>query len=125
MTSAIDELEKRLGKKWTAISTARATTDDILSKLANAVGDLDDPNLSVIVTGSLGRGEATEDSDADWVLLVDGQSNPDHALLAREIGRRIKTVVTKDVGPTGTFAGIVPSHELIPTSPARETRMRI
>lgn len=113
MTSAVNELEQRLGKKWAAISKARVTTDEMLSKLEDAVGSLEDPNLSVVVTGSLGRGEANEDSDADWMLLADGPSNPDHAVLAREIGRRIKDVVPKEVGPSGTFAAIVPSHELI------------
>lgn len=113
MTSAIHELEQRLGKTWTAISTARATSDEILSKLENAVAYLQDPNLSVVVTGSLGRGEANNDSDADWMLLADGPSNPDHAVLARELGKRISEVVPRDVGPTGTFAGIVPSHDLI------------
>src|SRR5207253_3993315 len=79
----------------------------------NALSDLDDPNLSVVVTGSLGRGEASHDSDADWVLLVDGPSNPDHALLARKISDRIREVLPRDVGPTGTFGEIVVSHELV------------
>jgi predicted nucleotidyltransferase len=28
---------------------------------------------AVVVTGSLGRSEATDSSDADWLLLVDGR----------------------------------------------------
>jgi hypothetical protein len=67
----------------------------------------------VVVTGSLGRTEATEGSDADWVLLVDGPSDPEHAILAREIERRVRDIVPKEVGPTGTFGSIVPSHELV------------
>ena len=63
--------------------------------------------------GSLGRGEATEGSDADWVLLVDGPSDPAHAIVVREIGERISRIVTKDVGPTGTFGDIVDSHQLV------------
>ena len=113
MTSAINELEGRLGKEWTAIAKARKKTDEILARLEERVGELRDANLSVVVTGSLGRGETRDDSDADWMLIVDGPSNPDHAALSREIGRRIKEVVPKDVGPTGTFGQIVPSHDLI------------
>src|SRR4051812_45801735 len=78
-----------------------------------AVAGLHDANYSVIVTGSLGRGEATERSDADWFLLVDGPSDPEHAILARTIRSQIVGVVGKNVGPTGTFGGIVRSHELI------------
>src|SRR5690348_7152182 len=96
-----------------AISRAELKTDEILAKLRETVGELEDRNLSVVVTGSLGRGEASDDSDADWMLIIDGPSNPDHATLAREIGNRIKAIVPKDVGPTGTFGQIVPSHDLI------------
>jgi hypothetical protein len=111
--TAIETLEQRLGKRWNAIAEARVTTDALVSQLVEAVGDLGDPNIAVVTTGSLGRGEATRDSDADWVLLVDGLSNPDHALLIREIGDRIRAILPKDVGPTGTFGDIVVSHQLV------------
>jgi predicted nucleotidyltransferase len=113
VASAIEGLETRFGKRWTAIASARFTTEKLIAALTNALSDLDDPNLSVVVTGSLGRGEASHDSDADWVLLVDGPSNPDHALLARKISDRIREVLPRDVGPTGTFGEIVVSHELV------------
>lgn len=65
--------------------------------------------------GRLARrdGEASEGSDADWVLLVDGPSDPEHAMLARGIEKRVRAIVPKDVGPTGTFGDIVASHELV------------
>jgi hypothetical protein len=66
-----------------------------------------------VVKGSLGRGEASEGSDADWIMLIDGPSYPEHAILAREIGARIRSIVPKAVGPTGTFGDIVASHELV------------
>src|SRR5205807_4678266 len=88
-------------------------TDETLARLEVKIGALEDRNLSVVVTGSLGRGEASDDSDADWMLIVDGPSNPDHAALAREVGQRIREVVPKEVGPSGTFGSIVPSHDLI------------
>jgi predicted nucleotidyltransferase len=111
--SVIDSLEARLGTNWKAIRAARDRTNEVLTTLSTALADLHDANFSVVVTGSLGRGEATEGSDADWVLLVDGPSNPDHALIAREIERRIREVVPKEVGPTKTFGEIVASHEMV------------
>jgi hypothetical protein len=113
VTPALDTLEARLGAKWEAIRAARAKTEDVVASLGTALADLYDSNFSVVVTGSLGRGEATAGSDADWILLVDGRSDPRHAMIAREIGSRIGQVVTKEVGRTGTFGGIVASHELV------------
>ncbi|HEX7706710.1 MAG TPA: nucleotidyltransferase domain-containing protein [Thermoanaerobaculia bacterium] len=113
MDQAISALEQLTGKRWSAIRSAAETSHRILEDLEKSVDDLADPNIAVVVTGSLGRGEATPDSDADWFLLIDGPSNPDHAVLAHEVDRRVKGVVPKAVGPTGTFAGIVTSHELV------------
>lgn len=112
-TRALEALEQRLGARWEAISRARIRTDEILAGLRDALEGLDDPDCSVVVTGSLGRGEANDGSDADWFLLVDGPSDPSHARLANEIGPRIRSVVAKDVGPTGTFGELVASHELV------------
>lgn len=112
-TTALDQLERDLGVRWDALRTARATTDRILADLRENLVDLHDPNCTVIVTGSLGRGEASEGSDADWVLLVDGPTDTEHTRLAREIGRRIHEVVPKEPGSTGTFGDIVVSHDLV------------
>ncbi len=111
--SAIEALESRVGARWEEIRKARARTDDILKKLKDVLADLTEPNCAVVVTGSLGRGEASADSDADWVLLVDGPSDPHHALMAQRISERIRSLGLKDVGPTGTFGNIVVSHELV------------
>lgn len=111
--TSIATLEARLGMNWSAIRAAAAKTDEVVSSLAAALADLDDASFSVVVTGSLGRGEATAGSDADWILLVDGRADPRHAMIASEIATRIRKVVTKEVGRTGTFGGIVASHELV------------
>jgi hypothetical protein len=109
----LEKLETRLGANWGAIRTARERTEEVIGRLSTALADLHDANCSVIVTGSLGRAEATEGSDADWVLLVDGPSDPEHAMLARDIEKRVRAIVPKEVGPTGTFGSIVASHELV------------
>lgn len=113
MELAIETLEQRIGANWIALRAARKLTEDIVTRLGAELADLHDANCSIVVTGSLGRGEMTEGSDADWVLLVDGPSDPEHAMLAREIGSRILRVVPKEVGPTATFGNIVASHELV------------
>src|SRR5690242_9089596 len=113
MKSAIDTLEQQLGENWSAIRSARARTEEVVSRLHSALVDCEDPDFSIVVTGSLGRGEATEGSDADWVLLVDGRSDPEHAMLAREVAKRVTDVVGKEVGRTRTFGEIVASHELV------------
>lgn len=111
--TALDTLESQLGRNWSAIRAARERTEDVVGRLGGALADLHDANCSVVVTGSLGRTEATAGSDADWVLLVDGPSDPEHAMLARKIEQRVRAIVPKEVGPTGTFADIVASHELV------------
>jgi hypothetical protein len=113
VASAIDTLETRLGANWSAIRAARTKTEGIVSALSEVLADLHDESFSIVVKGSIGRGEATEGSDADWILLVDGPSYPEHAILARQIGDRIRTIVPKQVGPTGTFGDIVVSHDLV------------
>jgi len=113
VTTALETLEKRLGGNWSALRAAQQRTEEVVGRLSSSLADLHDANCSVVVTGSLGRAEATEGSDADWVLLVDGPSDPEHAILAREIERRVRSIVPKEVGPTGTFGSIVASHELV------------
>lgn len=113
VATALEALETRLGANWSALRRARAGTEEIIDRLSAALSELHDANCSVVVTGSLGRAEATEGSDADWVLLVDGPSDAEHAILARKIETRVREVVPKEVGPTGTFGSIVASHELV------------
>jgi hypothetical protein len=110
---ALDQLEARLQAHWGAIHAARDKTVELRNRLKQALIDLTDPSSAVIVTGSLGRGEATAQSDADWFLLLDGPSNPQHGTIAREVSDRIQTAGFKGVGPSGTFGNLVISHELV------------
>jgi Putative nucleotidyltransferase DUF294 len=109
----IDELSASTGDRWPAIGHARTRTEELLDRLRNGLREFDDPNCSIVVTGSLGRGEASEASDADWMMIVDGQSNPDHAPIAHRIAQRIADLGFKKPGRTATFGDLVSSHELI------------
>lgn len=113
--SGTDQLAASLGESWPGISAARAKTEELRGKLARAIqaGDLDDLSCAVVVTGSLGRKEANDGSDADWILLVDGPSTPDHAKMARDVTRCVAECSFKKEGPTGTFGTIVASHSLV------------
>lgn len=113
VTTPLETLESALGASWLAIRQARMRTHDTVRQLKDALKECEDNNCSVIVTGSLGRGEATDGSDADWVLLVDGPADPGHAKMAKDVAAKIKTIVNKDVGRTGTFGNIVASHDLV------------
>lgn len=72
-------------------------------------------DTSLVVFGSLARGEWTSGSDLDWTYLIDGQANSDHLLIAQKIHRTLGE--NKDrfpaPGQTGTFGNMVFSHELI------------
>src|SRR6266581_3422036 len=61
----------------------RASLDEILSKEIPAYASDD---TSLVVFGSLARGEWTSGSDLDWALLIDGQVDVGHVEIAREIG---------------------------------------
>jgi len=104
---------RSLGASWPALIEAQEKTDELRSRLSDALADIGDPNCAVVVTGSLGRGEASEESDADWLLLLDSPSDPAHAQMARRVGEAVRAAGFKDVGPTRTFGGIVVSHTLV------------
>jgi predicted nucleotidyltransferase len=113
MNSILDDLERTTGAEWPAIRAARLNTDQRISQVMPVLAKFEDPNASVVVTGSLGRGEFTGGSDLDWYLLVDGPSDPYHFTLTREIASALEQLSIKRPGPTDTFGGLVSSHDLI------------
>ena len=92
---------------------ARATTERLLATLREGLREFDDPSYSIVVTGSLGRGEASEKSDVDWILLVDGLSNPDHGPIRQKIAAKIRELGFDAPGATDTFGQLVTGHELV------------
>ena len=47
-------------------------------------------DTSLVVFGSLARGEWTSASDLDWTYLIDGQANSDHLVIAQKIQTILK-----------------------------------
>jgi len=69
-------------------------------------------DTSLVVFGSLARGEWTPHSDLDWTYLIDGQANSDHLTIAQEIKEVLEHKYVPP-NPQGAFASLVFSHELI------------
>ncbi|HEV7730935.1 MAG TPA: nucleotidyltransferase domain-containing protein [Candidatus Binatia bacterium] len=110
---SIDQLRRVCSREWSAIRSARQRTDEKVAQIINAISELDAPGTSVVVTGSVGRGELTSGSDFDWMLLVDGESNPDHFVLAQAVKKVVDGYYPKGPGPTAVFGGLVSSHDLV------------
>lgn len=70
---------------------------------------------SLVVFGSLARGEWTTGSDLDWTYLVDAQANSDHLRIAQEIDRVLKENRERfpSPGQTGIFGNLAFSHEIV------------
>lgn len=106
--SQIEQLETELGEKWAHLAQARALAEAKLQELASALSWFDSLDLSVVVFGSLARGELTPSSDPDWTLLVDGAADPNHLETSRRVKDAIEEGFKKRPGPEGTFGSMSP-----------------
>ena len=82
----VEQLEQRLHADWSHLREARSAARERSAGLRKALAGLDSEDTSVVVSGSLARGEFTSGSDIDWTLLIDGSADPRHHDLFREIG---------------------------------------
>jgi hypothetical protein len=117
---ALDELRSRCNQAWLAIARADAEARRQLDRLREllrhdgaARGRIDSEDISVVVFGSLARGEWTSGSDLDWTLLVDGGADPDHAHTAQRMKELLEEGHFVPPGPTGVFGNLSFSHPLI------------
>jgi hypothetical protein len=104
------ELSRRIGVQWPNIESTRELSGRKIGELKQLLLDLDSDDTSIVVQGSLGRGEFTNDSDIDWFLLVDGIADPHHHDVFLEADKRI---IAPPVGRERIFATLVSSHDLI------------
>lgn len=88
----------------------RARLDEILSKEIPAYTSDD---TSLVVFGSLARGEWTTGSDLDWTYLIDGQANSDHLRISQKIEAALEKAKFVRPGATGTFGNMAFSHDII------------
>src|SRR5215470_2996050 len=112
-SAKLAQLESRLGCDWKAIRAAGDATRERRAELAAAFASQGSPDTSLVVFGSVAREEVTSGSDLDWILLVDGQSVPEHKDQEREIERQLIDREFIAPGSSGIFGRMVGSHDLV------------
>lgn len=113
LPSHLDRLEARLESTWQSIRKARSQTQGRRDELIAEFAQHGSPDTSLVVFGSVARQEVTSGSDLDWILLIDGQSVPEHKDQEREIERRLIERKFIAPGSTGVFGRMVGSHDLV------------
>ncbi len=113
LQSNVEILEGRLTADWPAIRKARADTAILRDELGAIFKERNSPDTSVVVFGSVARGEWTSGSDLDWILLVDGSAVPEHKAQEREIERVLAAKGYIEPGKSGVFGKMVGSHDLV------------
>jgi len=108
----LDRLEALLGATWASIREAQAATIKRRSELTKSI-ERGSPDTSLVVFGSVAREEVTSGSDLDWILLIDGQSVPEHKEQEREIERLLLKGKFIAPGVSGVFGRMVGSQELV------------
>jgi predicted nucleotidyltransferase len=114
----LDILEQRCGTSWPTIRRAHQQANVQMDRLKRLLqnprrGSIDSEDVSVVVFGSLARGEWTTGSDVDWTLLIDGGADPAHADTAVQTDELLRAAGFKAPGPTGVFGSLTFSHNLI------------
>lgn len=102
----------RLDGDFPNLSAARARTREAVADRRATLAGLDiDPDASVVLFGSWGRGELTRRSDDDWAVLVEGAERdgvrPDPPTLAAALGGE------RTPGRSGVFGGTIFSEDLV------------
>src|ERR1700684_2250057 len=82
-------LQSSVGKKWSAIHRAESSAIVTTEKLQKILAGVSSTDASIVVFGSLSRKEWTSKSDVDWTLLVDGQADPEHLVIAQKVASRL------------------------------------
>lgn len=113
-TQSLDKLRAGNANRWPNMAGAVSLSQTTLAALADIAGDLlPTDEGSLVVFGSLARGEYTPESDLDWTIIIDGRADSRHLQLVHTLKPRLKEAGFKVPGPTEMFGGLVFSHELI------------
>jgi predicted nucleotidyltransferase len=110
-------LESDLGVEWKAIRRAIAATDLAVAELNRLIVPSDGraiaEDASLVVFGSVARGEITSNSDLDWIVLVDGQVDDQHFRASHDVKRILKDAGKIEPGNSGLFGGLGFSHDIV------------
>ncbi len=111
--SPIERLEERVGQRFTHLARARALSASTHARLAEVLRAQEPSDTSIVVFGSLARGEYTPGSDVDWTLLIDGRADEGHYEAARSINAILKRERFQEPGPSGVFGNVAFSHPVL------------
>lgn len=112
--TALDRLRGTSPNRWPNMAAAQALSHQKMAVLSKIAGDLPQTDEgSLVVFGSLARGEFTEGSDLDWTIMIDGRADSNHLEVVHALKRRLQEEGFGKPGPTEVFGGLVFSHELI------------
>jgi hypothetical protein len=111
--SFLRQVESRLDRNWRSIAKARADSAEVQGSLQRLFFEHRASDTSVVAFGSVARREMTRSSDLDWILLIDGQSVPEHKDQERKAARALAEHGYIQPGRSGVFGRMVGSHELV------------
>lgn len=120
--SPFDRLCERLGEDFPAIRDARQKSSEACARLRGLARNggvtenhavVTPPDTTLVVFGSLARGDFTAASDTDWTLLIDSPADPHHRSCAHEFDQRVAGAGFTKPGPAGVFGSMSFSHDLV------------
>jgi predicted nucleotidyltransferase len=97
----------------TCREVALKTREELDQLLSKEISGYTSEDTSLVVFGSLARGEWTSRSDLDWTYLIDGGANSDHLVIAQNINEVLEKAGFQRPGPTETFGNMAFSHDLV------------
>ncbi len=110
---AFERLQEKTGRPFEHLAAARRHTTATHARLAGLLRGQDPSDTSIVVFGSLARGEYTQGSDVDWTLLIDGQADEGHYKAARAVAEVLQREEFHAPGPTGVFGNVAFSHPIL------------
>lgn len=112
-STILPALQAKADRAWPHLLEARRRSAATYADLQELLHDQDPSDTSIVVFGSLARGEYTSGSDLDWTLLIDGQADEEHFTQVREISRILQEKEYQEPGPTGVFGNFAFSHPIL------------
>ena len=117
-TNYVEQLASEKDKSWSKISAAHDDALEVVELLNSELKKFTSGDVDLIVFGSLARREWTSGSDVDWTMLVDGQVDANHRVIAREITDamaelKYKGTKLNEPGSEGVFGNMAFSHEIV------------
>jgi predicted nucleotidyltransferase len=109
----LQRLAQRLGHAWPHLEKAEKLTAETQATLRALLHHEAPNDTSLVVFGSLARGEYTSGSDLDWTLLVDGQADDGHFARVQAITAILRREGYGEPGPTGVFGNFAFSHPIV------------